>query len=109
MTTTQTKLILFKIENNPKINQIIGLNKTLYVKATIVLEQEALSSEFYYGYYDMYLSSYSKQNIISDALRSKILFLLNENYFSEKKAFSLDENVIYDFSDMKRFSIEGIK
>ena len=105
MTTLQTKMIYFKVEDNLNINHIMDQRGTLFVTATISFEESDTFDSLYYGYYDMsWSSSFSENtaNIISDALRSKILAVLANSWYRENEAFTLSEDVIYDFSRMIR-------
>jgi len=105
MTTLQTKIIHFKIEDNLNMNHIMDQRGTLFVKATISFEESDVFDSLYYGYYDMSWSSSLSEdtaNIISDALRSKILAVLANSLYRESEAFTLREDVICDFSKMIR-------
>ena len=105
MTTLQTKIIHFKVEDNLNINHIMDQRGTLFVKAIISFEQSDVFDSLYYGYYDMSWSSSFFEDavyIISDALRSKILAILADSLYRESEAFTLSEDVIYDFSRMIR-------
>ncbi len=105
MTTLQTKIIYFKIKDNLNINHIMNQRGTLFIKATISFEESDKFDSFYFGYYDMsWSSSFSEDaaNVISDALRSKILAVLADSLYRESEAFTLSEDVIYDFSKMIR-------
>jgi len=103
MTTIQTKIIHFKIVDNPNINHIQDQHGTLFVKATISFEKSDTYDSSYYGYYDMQwlpLSSEDKPYTISDAVRSKILAVLADSCYVESEAFLLCENIVYDFTEM---------
>jgi len=103
MTTIKTKIIHFKIVDNLNINRIMGQRGTLFVKATISFEESDTFDSLYYGYYDMtWSSSFSEDSayVISDALRSKILAVLSDSLYRESEAFTLNEDVIYDFNKM---------
>ena len=102
MTTLQTKIIHFKIEDNLNINRIMGQRGTLFVKATISFEESDAFDSLYYGYYDMTWSSFceDKPYTISDAVRSKMLAVLSDSRYAESEAFALCENQTYDFSDI---------
>ncbi len=109
MTTIQTKTIHFKIIDNPNINYIQDQQGTLFVQATISFEKSATYDSIYYGYYDMQwlsLSSKAKPYTISDAVRSKILAMLADSFYSESDAFALCENYTYNFSDIETSNIE---
>ena len=78
---------------------------TLFVKATISFEESDEFDSLYYGYYDMSWSSSLLEDtayVISDALRSKILAVLADSLYRESEAFTLNEDVIYDFGKMIR-------
>ena len=108
MTTIQTKIIHFKIVDNPNINHIQNQQGTLFVKATISFEKSDAHDSSYYGYYDMQwlpLSSEDKTYSISDAVRSKMLALLSDSCYVESEAFALCENHTYDFSYMWIYTI----
>ena len=105
MTTLQTKIIHFKVEDNLNINLIMDQRGTLFVKSIISFEESDAYASLYYGYYDMSWSLFFTEdtaNVISDALRSKILAVLADSLYRESEAFTLSEDVIYDFSKMIR-------
>ena len=109
MTTLQTKIIHFKIEDNLNINHIMGQRGTLFVKASISFEESDKFDSLYFGYYDMSWSSFyeDKPYVISDALRSKILAVLSDSRYAEGEAFALreDEDIVYDFSEIETRTI----
>ena len=105
MTTLQTKIIHFKIKDNHNINHIMEQRGTLFVKATISFEESDAFDSLYFGYYDMSWSSSLSEDtayVLSDALRSKILAVLADSLYRESEAFTLSEDVIYDFSKVIR-------
>ena len=105
MTTIQTKIIHFKIVDNPNINHIQNQQGTLFVKATISFEKSDAYASSYYGYYDMQwllLFSEDKPYTISDAVRSKMLVVLSDSRYVESEAFALCEDTVYDFSKIIR-------
>ena len=111
MITTQTKIIHFKIIDNPSINHIQDQHGTLFVKATISFEESDAYDSSYYGYYDMQwlpLSSKAEPYTISDVARSKMLAVLADSRYRESEAFALSENHTYDFSDIGIYTIGEI-
>ncbi len=111
MTTLQTKIIYFKIEDNLKIKHIMGQRGTIFVKATISFEESDVYASSYYGYYAMqWLPLYSKAEpyTVSTTVRSKMLAVLSESYYNESEAFMLKERFVYDLSEMDTRTISSI-
>ena len=111
MKTLHTKVIHFKITNNTAITYIMKEEGVLFVEAHISHELSNSKKSIFWGYYNMRWSSVfctNDTNIIKDSLRSKILDILSKTLYSESDAFSLTENIIYDFSNIENKSIGEI-